>query len=62
MSPDDYIAIGETLHPTRGGISFKTYNKDKPAKYGVNFVSLESSRCPYIYYTAPSSRKPVEET
>ena len=52
MSPDDYIAIDETLYATRGGISFKTYNKDKPAKYGLNFRSLGSSRRPYnlLYY------------
>ena len=43
MSPDDYIAIDETLYPTRGGISFKTYNKDKPSKSGLNFRSLSSS-------------------
>ena len=30
MFPDDYIATDETLYPTRVGISFKTYNKDKP--------------------------------
>ena len=62
MSPDDYIAIDETLYPTRGGISFKTYNKDKPAKYGLNFRSLGSSRHPYIYYTVPYTGKPVEVT
>ena len=44
MSPDDYIAIDETLYPTRGGISLKTYSKDKPAKYGRNFRNLGSSR------------------
>ena len=49
MSPDDYIAIDETLYPTRSGISFKTYNKDKPTKYGLNFRSLGSSRRPDIY-------------
>ena len=43
MSPRDYIAIDETLYPTRGGISFKTYSKDKPSKYGLNFRSLGSS-------------------
>ena len=40
MSPDNYIAIDETLYPTRGLISFKTYNKDKSAKYGLNFRNL----------------------
>ena len=60
MSPHDYIAIDEILYPTRGGISFKTYSKDKPAKYGLNFRSLCSSRCPYVYYTVPYTGKPVE--
>ena len=62
MSPDDYITIDEILYPTRGGISFKTYNKDKPAKYGLNFRSLGSSRHPYIYYTVLYTAKPVEGT
>ena len=61
MSPDDYIAIDET-YPTRGGESSKTYNKDKPAKYGLNFRSLGSSRRPYIYYTVPYTGKPAEVT
>ena len=49
MPPDDNIASEETLYPTRGGISFKTYNKDKSVKYGLDFRSLGSSRRPYIY-------------
>ena len=53
MSPNDYIAIDETLYPTRGGLSFKTYNKDKPVKYGQIFRSVGISRRPYIYYTVP---------
>ena len=53
MSPDDYIAIDETLYPTRGGISFKTYNKDKPDKYGPNFRTLGSSRRPYLLCYIP---------
>ena len=48
MTPDDFLAIDETLYPTRGGISFKVYNKDKPAKYGLNFRSLGSARRGYI--------------
>ena len=53
MSPDDYIAIDETLYPTRGGISFKTYNKDKPDKCGPNFRTLGSSRRPYLLCYIP---------
>ena len=62
MSSNDYIAIDETLYQTRGGISFKTYNKDKPAKYGLNFRSLGSSRRPYICYIVPYTGKRVEVT
>ena len=40
--------------------SFNTYNKDKPAKYGLNFRSLGSSRRPYMYYTVPYTGKPAE--
>ena len=62
MSPDDYIAIDETLYSTRGGILFKTCNKNKPAKYGLNVRILGSSRHPYIYYTVPYTGNPVEVT
>ena len=44
MSPDDYVAIDETLYPTRGSILFITYNKDKPGRYGLNFRNLGSSK------------------
>ena len=59
MSPVDYIAIDKTLYPTRGGVSFKKYNKDKPAKYGLNFMRLGSSRHPYNYYIVPYTENPV---
>ena len=62
MSPDNCIALDKTLYPARGGISFNTYNKDKAAKYGLNFRSVGSSRRPYIYYTVPYTEKPVEVT
>ena len=62
MSPDDYISIYETLYSTRDGVSCKTYNKDKPATYGLNFRSLSSYRRPYIYYTVPYTGNPVEVT
>ena len=56
--PDDFLAIDETLYPTRGSIGFKTCNKDKPAKYGLNFRSLRSGRKAYICYTIPYFGKP----
>ena len=57
-SPDGFPAIDETLYPSRGSIGFKTYNKDKPAKYGHNFRSLGSARKAYVYYTIPYCGKP----
>ena len=50
------------LYHSRGGISFKTYNKDKPSKYGLHFRSLGSFRPPYNYYTVSYTGKPVEVT
>ena len=61
MSPDDYIVIDQT-YPTRGVILFTTYSKDRPAKYGLNFRTRDSSRRPCIYYIVPYSEKPVEVT
>ena len=58
MSPDDFNAIDETLYTTRGDISFKMYNKDKPAKYGINVRSLGILRRPYVFYTVPYAGKP----
>ena len=57
-SPNDFLDIDETLHPTRGSLGFKTYNKDKPAKYELNFRSLRSTRKAYVYYTIPYCGKP----
>ena len=42
MSADHNVAIDKMLYPTRGGILFKTYDKDKPGKHGLNFRSLGS--------------------
>lgn len=43
MFREPYVAIDETLYSTRDKIAFKTYNKDKLAKYGLNFQTLGSS-------------------
>ena len=34
--------MDETLYPARTQVSFKQYNPDKPAKYGVSFKSLKT--------------------
>ena len=62
LVPVDYISLDETLYPARTQVSFKQYNPDKPAKYGVLFKSLNSARYPYTYQTHVYSGKPEEVT
>ena len=62
MSANHNVAIDEMLYPTRGGILFKTYNKDKPGKHVLNFRSLGSWRWPYVYFAISYTRQPVEMT
>ena len=59
MSPDDYIGIDQILYPTGGGISFKTYNKEKPAKCVLEFRSLSSSRRSYVCDTVAYTGKSI---
>ena len=47
MHPDVYISLNETLYPTRAGVAFRQYNKDKPAKYGLLFRSINNAEVPY---------------
>ena len=60
LVPEDYISLDETLYPTRNQASFKQYNPDKPAKYGILFKSLNSARYPYTYQTHVYCGKPTE--
>ena len=62
LVPVDYISLDETLYPARTQVSFKQYNPDKPAKYGVLFKSLNSARYLYTYQTHVYSGKPEEVT
>ena len=57
----DYLSLDETLYPMRTQISFKQYNPNKPAKYGLIFKSINAARYPYTYITAPYAGKPQEE-
>ena len=51
-SLDDFLAIDETLYPTRGS------NKEKLAKLGLNFRNLGSAWKACVYYTIPFCGKP----
>ena len=62
LVPVDYISLDDTLYPARTQVSFKQYNPNKPAKYGVLFKSLNSARYPYTYQTHVYSGKPEEVT
>ena len=49
MIPDAYLSIDQTLYPTRAGVVFHQYNKNKPAKYALLFHSINSTEMPYTY-------------
>ena len=54
MPPDDYFVTDETY--LKGG------GKDQPAKCGLNFMTLVSTRCTYIHNTLPYTGKSVDAT
>jgi len=60
VNPHDYIALDETLYPTRNKISFKQFNPNKPAKYGLLFKSINSSRYPYTYASVVYAGQPAK--
>jgi hypothetical protein len=49
LAPPVYLAIDETLYPTRARIGFRQYNSSKPARYGLNFKSINSVEVPYTH-------------
>ena len=61
MIPEDYLSLDETLYPMRTQISFKQYNPDKPAKYGMLFKSINSARYPYTHQSHVYCGKPEGE-
>ena len=58
LIPDDLLSIDETLYPMRNRVSFKQFNPNKPAKYGLLFKSTNSARYPYSFASAPYCGKP----
>ena len=57
--PDDLLSIDETLYPMRNKVAFKQFNPNKPAKYGLLFKSINASRYPYSFVSAPYCGNPV---
>lgn len=60
LVPSEYLSLDETLYPMRNHVSFKQYNPDKPAKYGILFKSVNDARQSYTYRTFVYAGKPVE--
>ena len=61
MHPDVYLSLDETLYPARVGVVFRQYNKDKPAKYGLFFWSINSAEVTYTYTSVIYTGKPVDK-
>lgn len=62
MIADEYLALDETLYPTRNKIGFRQYNPNKPAKYGLLFRSVNATSYPYTYTAHVYSGKPENQT
>ena len=58
-APDEFLSLDETLYNTRVKVTFKVFMKNKPAKYGLLFRSLNSSIVPYTYTAIVSAGKPT---
>ena len=56
--PDDFLTLDETLYAMRTHIAFKQFNPNKPAKYGLLFKSINSSRYRFTFITAAYAGKP----
>ena len=57
--PGNYLSLDEALHSMRTQISFKQYNPNKPAKYGLLLKAINAARYPYTFIAAPYCGKPV---
>lgn len=61
LVPGDYLSLDETLYSMRNQISFKQYNPNKPAKYGLLFKAINAARYPYTFIAYPYCGKPKED-
>ena len=57
----DSLSLDETLYPMHTQISFRQYNPNKPAKYGLLFKSINAAHFSYTFVAAPYCGKPVDE-
>ena len=61
MHLDVYLSLDKTLYPTRAGVAFRQYNKDKPAKYELLFRSINSAEVLYTYTSVIYAGKPIDK-
>ena len=48
-----FLSSDKTLYPMRHQFAFRQYNLNKPHQYGLLVKSLNDSRVPFTYKTAP---------
>ena len=58
---ENFLSLHEKLFPMRTHMSFKQYNPNKPAKYGLLYKSVNATRYPYTFIMHPYAGKPKEE-
>ena len=61
LVPDDYLSLDETLYPMKTQISFKQFNPNKSAKYGMLYKSINACCYPFTFSTAVYPGKPKAE-
>ena len=61
LAPPIYLAIDETLYPTRGRCGFKQFMALKPERYGINFKSINSVEIPYTHSMVVAAGRPENE-
>lgn len=66
MQPNQSLALDEGTIPWRGNLSFRTYNKDKPVKFGLRLYKLcdcDTGYClTYEMYTGKKDHSPKGAT
>ena len=49
LIPSDYVTIDECLYASRNHVGFRTFNPNKPARYGINIKCLNDASFPFCY-------------
>ena len=60
LIPSLWLTIDETLYAMRNQLSFKMFNPNKPAKYGLLIKSINDAMFYFTYYAIPYAGKPED--